>query len=63
MKLRAFNRVLRQGESYRQVALDLMLTDPKIVHYWVVKYKNEGEESIKDTHVEVIMLLIVNVKL
>ena len=27
-----------------------MLTDPKIVHDWVVKYKNEGEESIKDTH-------------
>ena len=27
-----------------------MLTDPKIVHDWIVKYKNEGEESIKDTH-------------
>ena len=50
IKLRAIDRVLRQGESYRQVALDLMLTDPKIVHDWVVKYKNEGEESIKDTH-------------
>ena len=50
IKLRAIDRVLRQGESYRQVALDLLLTDPKIVHDWVVKYKNEGEESIKDTH-------------
>ncbi|MGM9970348.1 MAG: transposase, partial [Anaeroplasma sp.] len=50
MKLKAIDRVLRNGETYRQVSLDLMLTDPKIVHDWVTKYKNEGEASIKDTH-------------
>ncbi len=49
-KLKAIDRVLNGKESRRQVALSLMLTDPKIVEDWVRKYQREGEESIKDTH-------------
>ena len=49
-KLKAIDRVLNGKESRRQVALSLMLTDPKIVNDWVSKYQKEGEASIKDTH-------------
>ena len=49
-KLKAVDRVLNGKESRRQVALSLMLTDPKIVNDWVSKYQREGEEGIKDTH-------------
>lgn len=49
-KLEAIDRVLNGKESRRQVALSIMLTDPKIVDDWVRKYQKEGEESIQDTH-------------
>ena len=49
-KLKAIDRVLNGKEARRQVALDMMLTDPKIVEDWVNKYLKEGESSIKDTH-------------
>ncbi len=50
MKLNAIKEVISQGKSCRQVALDLMLTDPAVVEDWVNKYKKEGEDGIKDTH-------------
>ena len=37
------------NKSYRQIAIDLMLTEPGIVSDWVAMYKEKGEESIKDT--------------
>ena len=49
-KLKVIDRVVNGKESTRAIALDMMLTDPKIVQDWVRKYKNEGEASIKDTH-------------
>lgn len=50
MKLQAIDAVLNGGKSRYQVALDLMLTDYKIVNDWVEKYKKDGPEGIKDTH-------------
>ena len=49
-KLKAIDRVLNGKESRRQVALSMMLSEPKIVEDWVNKYLKEGESSIKDTH-------------
>lgn len=49
-KLKAIDRVLHSKESRRKVSLDMMLKDPKIVDDWVKKFKEQGEESIKETH-------------
>ena len=50
MKLKAIGEVLNKKKSRKAVALELMLTDPKIVDDWVEKYLKEGESSIKDTY-------------
>ncbi|HHU59371.1 TPA: hypothetical protein GXZ34_00390 [bacterium] len=28
----------------------MMLTDPRVVGGWIIKFQKQGEESIKDTH-------------
>ena len=50
MKLKAIKDVFNNQKSIRQEALELKLTDPKIVEDWINKYKRDGEESIKDTY-------------
>lgn len=50
MKLEAIHDVLTNKKSYYKKAIELMLTDPKIVGDWVEKYKGGGEEAIKDTY-------------
>lgn len=49
-KLKAIKRVKETGISYRQLALELMLSDPTILADWVHKFDKEGEEGIKDTY-------------
>ena len=49
-KLKAIKDVFNNQKSIRQEALELKLTDPKIVEDWINKYKRDGEESIKDTY-------------
>lgn len=49
-KLKAIAEIIGGGRSSRAVALDLMLSDPKIVLDWVAKYRQEGEAGIKDTY-------------
>ena len=48
-KLLSINRV-KNGESIRSVAVDLGLTDPKILSDWIKLYDNYGEERIQDTY-------------
>lgn len=48
-KLKAIKEHFENNKSYRQIAIDLMLTEPGIVSDWVAMYKEKGEESIKDT--------------
>ena len=48
-KLKAIKEHFENNKSYRQIAVDLMLTEPGIVSDWVAMYKEKGEESIKDT--------------
>ena len=50
MKLEAIHDVLTNGKSYAQKAIELMLTDPKIIGDWVDKYREGGEEAITDSH-------------
>lgn len=50
MKLEAIHDILTSGKSYAQKAIELMLTDPKIIGDWMEKYKEGGEEAITDTH-------------
>lgn len=50
MKLKAIKEHFEKGRSQRDIAIELMLSDPKIVGDWITKYKQEGEEGIKDTH-------------
>lgn len=47
-KLKAIKEHFENNKSYRQIAIDLMLTEPGIVSDWVAMYKEKGEESIKD---------------
>jgi transposase len=49
MKLIAIRRHLVDGESMRNIAVDLGLKDPGSLRDWVHKYKTEGEESIQTT--------------
>jgi len=49
-KLKAIKQVLTNEMSSRQIALNYMLTSPKIVEDWVYLYKTKGEAAIKDTH-------------
>ena len=48
-KLNAIHDVLVMKKSQNSIALDLMLTNPKVLSDWINKYQNEGEEAIKDT--------------
>ena len=50
MKLNAIKEVETNNKSCRQVALELMLTDPKIVIEWYQKYKKFGEAGLQDTY-------------
>lgn len=50
MKLNAIHDILLTGKSYNQKAIELMLTDAKIVSDWMEKYNKYGEEGIQDTH-------------
>jgi len=50
LKLNVIHEHIVEGKSLRSIALDLMLTDPRIVADWVEKYKKHGEESIQDTY-------------
>lgn len=49
MKLKAIHDIVTNHISYSKKAIELMLTDPKIVCDWMEKYRNGGEEAIKDT--------------
>ena len=49
-KLRAIEDHIVNGRSFRQIAIDLMLTEPNIVSDWVNMYKEKGEEAITDTY-------------
>lgn len=48
-KLLAIKRI-KNGESLRQVSLDIGLINYKIASDWVKKYDIEGEKSIQDTY-------------
>ena len=50
MKLKAISDHIQKGKSFRQIAIDLMLTEPGIVSDWVKMYKEKGEKAIKDTY-------------
>lgn len=50
IKLEAIYDILTNGKSYSQKAIELMLTDPKIICDWMDKYRNGGEATITDTH-------------
>lgn len=49
-KLEAIRKVLSGETSCRQIALDYMLTEPKIITDWVHLFKTKGEEAIQDSH-------------
>ena len=50
LKLETIHEVLTTNISYRQKAVELMLTDPTILRDWVRMYKKHGEAGIKDTY-------------
>ena len=50
MKLEAIHDILTTGKSYAQKAIELMLTDPKIIGDWMEKYREGGEAAITDSH-------------
>jgi len=50
MKLDAIHDILTNHISHAQKAIELMLTDPKIVGDWMEKYRQDGEEAIQDSH-------------
>lgn len=50
MKLEAIKDIITNHVSYSQKAIELMLTDPKIVGDWMEKYRNGGEKAITDTY-------------
>ena len=49
IKLKAIKRVY-EGESQRQVAIDLGLSESTTLRDWIRIYKSKGEEGIKDSH-------------
>ncbi len=48
-KLLMINRV-KNGESIRSVAVDIGLTDPKMLSDWIKLYDKYGDERIQDTY-------------
>lgn len=50
MKLAAIHDVIVNGKSYYEVAVERMITNPKIIGDWMVKYRNGGEEAIQETY-------------
>ena len=50
LKLKAIHQHFTEGKSIRSIALDLMITDPRVVADWVEKYQKCGEEAIQDTY-------------
>ena len=49
-KLKCIEDIITGKCSYREKAIELMITNPRIVCDWVEKYKAYGEESINDTY-------------
>jgi transposase len=49
-KLHAINRVIQEHISYRQLGLQLGLTDPGILRDWVNLYREKGKAAIKTNH-------------
>ena len=50
LKLQTIHEIETTGVSYRQKAVDLMLTDPTIIRDWMKLYRKYGESAIKDTY-------------
>ena len=50
IKLKAIKEHIQDGKSFREIGVELMLTDSNIVRDWLDKYKIGGEEAIKDTY-------------
>ena len=50
MKLEAIHDIKTTGKSYAQKAIELMLSDPKIIGDWMDKYRQGGEAAITDTY-------------
>ena len=50
MKLEVIHDVISNGKTYRDKAIEMMLTNPNIVWDWIEKYKNGGEAAITDTY-------------
>ena len=49
MKLDAIHDVINNHKSFRDKAIELMLTNPNIVWDWLEKYRIGGEAAITDT--------------
>lgn len=50
LKLETIHEIQERNISYRQKAIELMLTDPAIIRDWVRMYRKYGEVGIKDTY-------------
>ena len=50
VKLKSIKEHIQEGKSFREIGVELMLTDSNIVGDWLNKYKIGGEEAIKDTY-------------
>lgn len=48
-KLKVIKESFENKRPFRQIAIDLMLTDPRIVSDWVKIYEEKGEDAINDT--------------
>lgn len=49
-KLEIIKKVISGEKSCRDISLENMMTNPKIVNDWVRIYKTRGEKAIKDTY-------------
>jgi transposase-like protein len=48
-KLRAIHDMEMNNKTYRDIGIELMMTNANIVRDWYQKYKSEGEVAIQDT--------------
>lgn len=48
-KLQAIHEIMRKQKSYRDIGIELMMTNANIVRDWLQKYKRDGEQAITDT--------------
>lgn len=49
IKLQAIHEIVTKQKSYRDIGIELMMTNANIVRDWLQKYTNEGEQAITDT--------------